>query len=275
VDQPRIFIEGLDHPEGLAFDAAGNLWAGGEAGQLYRIDLTTRRMETVAQLGGFCLGLAFNRQGKLLVCNVGLGVVQQFDPQTGQHEVFAASAGKRKLQVPNYPVVDRAGNLYISDSGQWDQATGVIYKFDAKGRGDVWVEGLRFSNGMALDAEERNLYVVQSAANNVLRIPIRSADMAGRPQIHVSGLTHVPDGLAFDRKGTLYVSCYGGNSAIYAVSPKGRKRLLCEDPMGKVLNRVTNLAFGGENNSQLFVANLGGWHLSVINRKVPGLLLLK
>jgi len=29
----EIFAEGLDHPEGLAFDADGNLWAGGELGQ--------------------------------------------------------------------------------------------------------------------------------------------------------------------------------------------------------------------------------------------------
>ena len=28
------FASGLDHPEGLAFDREGNLWAGGEAGQL-------------------------------------------------------------------------------------------------------------------------------------------------------------------------------------------------------------------------------------------------
>ena len=30
----EIFAAGLDHPEGLAFDAAGNLWAGGELGQI-------------------------------------------------------------------------------------------------------------------------------------------------------------------------------------------------------------------------------------------------
>ena len=32
-------VDGLDHPEGVAYDPAADvLWAGGEAGQLYRIE---------------------------------------------------------------------------------------------------------------------------------------------------------------------------------------------------------------------------------------------
>ena len=38
----EIFAEGLDHPEGLAFDAEGNLWAGGELGQVYKINQKVR-----------------------------------------------------------------------------------------------------------------------------------------------------------------------------------------------------------------------------------------
>ena len=34
----RVLVDGLDHPEGVAYDpAAGVIWAGGEAGQLYRV----------------------------------------------------------------------------------------------------------------------------------------------------------------------------------------------------------------------------------------------
>ena len=32
-----VWVEGLDHPESVATDAAGVVYAGGEAGQLYRI----------------------------------------------------------------------------------------------------------------------------------------------------------------------------------------------------------------------------------------------
>lgn len=61
----RVFADGLDHPEGLAFDADGTLWAGGELGQIYRIDARGRVRE-VAKLGGFNLGLTFSLAG--VVC---------------------------------------------------------------------------------------------------------------------------------------------------------------------------------------------------------------
>ena len=40
IDRFEVFASGLDHPECCAFDRDGNLWAGGEAGQIYRIDPT-------------------------------------------------------------------------------------------------------------------------------------------------------------------------------------------------------------------------------------------
>jgi len=55
----EVFAEGIDHPEGLAFDAEGNLWAGGELGQIYRIS-QKGKVRTVVTLGGFNLGLTFS-----------------------------------------------------------------------------------------------------------------------------------------------------------------------------------------------------------------------
>ena len=54
-EQFEIFATGLDHPECCAFDRDGNLWAGGEAGQIYRID-PAGKVETIANVGGFCCG---------------------------------------------------------------------------------------------------------------------------------------------------------------------------------------------------------------------------
>ena len=70
----RAFAEGLDHPEGLAFDANGVLWAGGELGQIYRIDARGRVRE-VARLGGFNLGFTFSKAQELYVCNFKLGAL--------------------------------------------------------------------------------------------------------------------------------------------------------------------------------------------------------
>src|SRR5262249_39418625 len=59
IERFEIFATGLDHPECLAFDRAGVLWAGGEAGQVYRID-AAGQVQAVAALGGFTGGIAFS-----------------------------------------------------------------------------------------------------------------------------------------------------------------------------------------------------------------------
>ena len=83
-----VFASGVDHPECVAFDRAGNLWAGGEAGQIYRID-TTGRVEQIAALGSFCAGLAFSPSSdELFVCQPAAGIVRV--AADGRHELFAS-----------------------------------------------------------------------------------------------------------------------------------------------------------------------------------------
>ncbi|MFM8485773.1 MAG: hypothetical protein ACKOCH_05525, partial [Bacteroidota bacterium] len=58
------FASGLDHPECVAVHPDGSVWAGGEAGQIYRISPDGRVVEEVANTGGFVLGLAFSPGAK-------------------------------------------------------------------------------------------------------------------------------------------------------------------------------------------------------------------
>ena len=55
----EVFASGLDHPECIAIDHDRHIWAGGEAGQIYRID-PAGAVTTVATLGGFNAGLALS-----------------------------------------------------------------------------------------------------------------------------------------------------------------------------------------------------------------------
>src|ERR1035438_1396869 len=74
----RTFAEGLDHSEGLAFDADGTLWAGGELGQIYRIG-SKGRIREISRVGGFCLGLTFSRAQELYVCNFKLPALMKLN----------------------------------------------------------------------------------------------------------------------------------------------------------------------------------------------------
>ena len=79
----------------------------------------------------------------------------------------------------------------------------------------------------------------------------------------------VPDGVALDVAGNLYVACYRPDR-LYRLSVNGRLDTLAEDPAGTVLNAPTNVTFAGPALDRLVVANLGGWHLAVCAMDVAG-----
>lgn len=268
VDQFETYAEGLDHPEDLAFDADGILWAGGEIGQIYRIP-EKGRVEEVTNIGGFCLGLTFSEADELFVCNPKLGSIVGVQ-KNGTSRLFADFAGGHKLKQPNYSVFDSAGNLYVSDSGEWSHSSGCIVRYDRSGRGEVFLESPQpFPNGLALDVSERFLFIAQSHTDNVLQVEIREDGSAGEREVYAKGLARVPDGLAFDTAGNLYVSCYASDN-IFRVSPDRTVSLLSYDRDGTTIARPTNVAFGGPGNQFLYVANLGRWHINRVNLGISG-----
>jgi len=264
------FAEGLDHPEGLAFDADGTLWAGGELGQIYRIK-RKGRVQEVASVGGFCLGLTFSRDQELYVCNPALHSLLRVN-RKGRILDSWHCCGTRKLKTPNFSVFDREGNLYFSDSGDWGATNGCVYRLRKNGQIEMFAGPFSFANGLALSADDRFLYVVQSTRDNVLEIEIRSDGAAGKPGVYASKLARIPDGLAFDVAGNLWVTCYASDN-VYKVSPNGKVQLVANDPAGTTIARPTNIAFGGPNRDHIFLANLGRWHICEAPAGVKGQLL--
>jgi gluconolactonase len=254
IDRFEVFAGGLDHPECCAFERDGNLWAGGEGGQVYRID-RAGKAETIANLGGFCAGLAFSPDDReLFVCVAGVGVVRV--TKTGEHRIFATDAGPHKIAAANYPLFDRRGRLYVTDSGQWMKRNGFVLRFEPGGRGEVLAGPFGYANGLALSADERRLYMVESDSDSVLRFEIGSDDGLEAPEVFADGVGRFPDGLALDIESNLYVCCYASDE-IWRIDPDRKRSLLSHDRWGIRLGRPTNLAFGGENRDDIYVANLG------------------
>ena len=258
-----IFASGLDHPEGLAPAPDGTIWAGGEEGQVYVVTPDGRVTEH-ARTGGFSGGLAFDRLGACFVCNSPGRVVRV--ERNGRWEVFADSVGEIPMRVPNFPVFGPDGSLYVSDSGSWDVADGVIYRLTPQGSGTVFHPGpFHYANGLAIDAAGEYLYVVETGRHCVVRIRIAEASAAvPEPVCRPRSLRWMPDGLALDAAGNLYVTMYGSDR-IYRIAPGGQPEVLVRDVLGVTLNRPTNCAFGGPAFDRLFIANLGGRHLSVLD----------
>jgi gluconolactonase len=268
LEQFETYADGLDHSEDLAFDRDGILWAGGEAGQIYRIP-EKGKVEEVTNIGGFCLGLTFSSRDELFVCNSKLATIIRVE-KDGKSALFADSAGGQKLVQPNYSVFDSQGNLYVSDSGQWSHSSGCVIRFDRSGRGKIFLDPPQpFPNGLALSEDERFLFIAQSHTDDVLKVEIRPDGTAGQQEVHAAGLERIPDGLAFDVLGNLYVSCYASDN-IFRVTPDRKVSMLAYDRAGTVLARPTNIAFGGPSNEFLYVANLGRWHINRVHLGIAG-----
>jgi len=258
-----VFATGLDHPEGVAIAADGTIWAGGEEGQIYSITMDGQVTE-LARTGGFSGGLAFDRDGRCYVCN-SPGRLVRVEPD-GRWETLADAVDGVPMRTPNFPVFGPDGILYVSESGSWDVADGVIYRFRPGMPGEVFHAGpFHYTNGLAIDAAGEYLYVVETGRHSVIRLRIdEGAAAVPEPVCERGALEWMPDGLAFDAGGALYVTMYGSDR-IYRIEPGGQPEILIEDVLGVTLNRPTNCAFGGPNLDRLFVANLGGRLLSVID----------
>lgn len=247
IERFEIFANGLDHPECLAFDRTGWLWAGGEAGQVYRIS-PEGALEQVGDMGGFCVGVAWTPDdAELFVCNAKHGIARV--RRDGQWSVFASHAGARQLVAPNYGLFDRSGNYYVTDSGNWKKRNGFLLRFGTDGKGEVVGGPFGYANGLALSADEQTLYMVESDTDRVYRIDLAS----GAAEVCATGVGRLPDGLALDANGELFASCYASDD-IHRIGADGQVTLYAHDRWAILLSRPTNIAF---HDGYIYAANLG------------------
>lgn len=276
LDQASIFFDGiftmprLRHPEGIAVDRAGAVWCGGEEGEIFRIAPDGSAIEQVASTGGFALGLALDSRGFLYVCDAKHAAVFRLDTATGTLDCWARGNEARPIRLPNFPVVDTRRNcLYVSDSFSPHEPGPGVWRFNLDtGVGQLWYDRLlTFANGMTLAPDGQSLYVAETFARRVSRVPIHQDGSAGQAEVVVEGIERLPDGLALDSTGNLYISCYEP-SRIYRFGTDGQLALLIDDPEAHMLCHPTNIAFRG---TELFAANLGRWHITRIEVGAIGL----
>jgi len=259
IERFEIFATGLDHPECVAFDRAGNLWAGGEAGQVYRID-PNGKVEKIIEIGGFTGGVACSPiDDAVYVCNPAHGVVR-VEPD-GRHSVFATGTAEHKMICPNFLVFDRRGRLYVTDSGVWKKQNGSLLRFDPDGKGKVISGPHGYANGLAMTADERTLYMAESNTDRVLRFDLTEGGEVGPPEVYAESVGRLPDGMSLDEAGNLYVACYASDE-IWRISPDRKKTLLAWDHFAILIGRPTNLAWGGANRDVLYIANLGRYTIA-------------
>ncbi len=221
--------------------------------------------------------MAFDGQWNLFVCDVGKAAVLKITP-SGAVSVFADQVGDLKLTLPNFPVFDAEGNLYVSNStdhvlGSIEEVMaeirnpvpkGALARVRTDGRGDVIATGLYFANGTAIDPQEEAVYVLQSTRNNCVRVAKRKDGSFGKPEVFGENLGGLPDGMAFDAEGYLIITLPMMNRLV-VLDPNGKLSILLDDPEGKKTQGPTNCAFGGPQFEDLYIAHLEADHIAKVN----------
>ena len=255
----RVLAEGLDHVEGICWDPTRRcLWAGGEAGQIYRIELDGTYVVEEVITWGVLLGIALDTEGALYLCDV------------GNHTVWSWSPGGvptrygDEINYPNYPAFGPDGTLYVSDSGSFREATGSLIAIDRSGTSTrLDVAPVAFANGLAV--RDGYLYFVASALPGVWRVALDGGDS----ELVTTMERCVPDGLAFDEAGSLYISCYQPNQ-LWRLTPAGELTCLFDDWTGEFILSPTNLAFYGDELDRVALASLCGHAVTTVTVGVAG-----
>src|SRR4029450_9658277 len=164
----ETLVDGLDHPEGVAWDREAEVvWAGGEEGQLYRVDVERRTFVEVVRAPGLALGVAVGGRGRVALCCPGARSLSVWDG----HELRPVVTSG--LAFPNFAAFAPDGMLYFSDSGTWSENDGRLLRLDTDGTVDVVSDAVcHFTNGCAGSPDGRSLWVVESYVPNVTRFDL-------------------------------------------------------------------------------------------------------
>ncbi len=263
----RRVCDGLDHPEGLCFAPDGSLLAGGERGQVYRIEPETGTADTLAVTGGFLLGVCADRAGAVYACDAGRNEVLRIAPG-GSVGVLPAPP----LDNPNDCAFDAAGNLFFTESGTYHptRCSGRLHVVTQAGESTCIHPGpFRFANGIFVDQDASLLYMVESTAPSVLAFRLEGSALASLEPARRVDLEPdtVPDGVALDSEGNVYVAFYSPDQ-IGVIRPDGSFEVLFRDFLAEWMNRPTNLALA---ENEIYFANLGGWHIGAVEHPLSPL----
>jgi gluconolactonase len=265
----RPFVDGLDHPEGVAWGPDGFVYAGGEAGQIYRVSLDGE-LTQIATTGGFLLGLCLDADANVYGCDMGRREVVRVTP-AGKVTTYSTGPAEHPLRNPNWPVFAADGTLYVSDSGTWGRNDGRVLALRPGGDAVLLRDDVRaFPNGLALHPDNGRLYCAETSAARIVRMPVYGARSYGPiEQVLRMPERTLPDGLAFDAQGGLLIACYTPD-VIYRLAPDGQLHVLAEDWQRLALASPTNVAFCGPDLRTLAIASLGRWHLAHTEVTIAG-----
>lgn len=257
--------------EGPSFDRDGRLYVTDiPYGRVFRIS-QEGQWSLIAEYDGWPNGLKIHRDGCIFMTDYKHGIML-LDPGRGTVEPILTHRRSESFRGVNDLFFDNQGRLYFTDQGQTGlhDPTGRVYRFDLETEQlDLLIGNGPSPNGLVMNPEENSLYVAMTRGNSIWRLPILPDGSTTKVGTfaRLAGGVSGPDGLAVDTQGRLTV-CDAGNGCAWMFSKWGEPVYRIRSGGGG--RTVTNLAYGGPENRDLFLTESDTGNILRATLDVPG-----
>ena len=321
VDRAAIRTVGhdLQRPECILAEPDGSLWTADARGGVVHI-APDGRQRLIVQQAGIGLGrnasaedlmmrgtlpngLAFDRDGNIIIANFGTDAIELMTRQ-GVSRTLYRDLGGVPLGKTNFVLSDSKGRIWFTVTTRqvpWTKSInertpdGYVGLIDEHGIRIV-ADGFIGTNEIRLDAREQWLYVVETNARRISRLPVGSGGTLGAPEVYgPADLGGFPDGMAFDSYGNLWITLILAERLV-AITPEGELLTLLDDGnpaayaeyekhyaagtttpelmtkcRGTLAPMMASLTFGGADLTTVYLGSLAGTSLPAFQSPVAGL----
>jgi len=237
----------LEGPEDVILDRDDHLYCGTRHGEIIRYFAPDYKVsEVFAHVGGFPLGLAFDREGSLISC-VGAMGLYRISPD---REVTRLSAETKRswrsvvddarLRDPNDLDIAPDGRIYFTDSTtrydahEWavdsieNRGTGRLLVYDPRdGTTKTLLDGYRYTNGVCMAHDGKSLFFAESWACRIHRFWLEGPK-AGQAECIIRDMPGYTDNINRASDGTYWMAWLGMRTPSFDLSlrhPGMRKRM--------------------------------------------------
>jgi len=258
--EPQI-ITGLKQPESIAIGPGGKVYVS-ETGEYEKANDGYISILEAGKLRRFATGLDDPHGIKWfkdhLFVSDNMGFVWRIDSQGNVERFVDATDFPRKVTNFNDIEIDPQGNLYISDSGDWEGGGGAIYRISQDKKitpvitqdDDVKVVS---PNGLLMDGADK-LLEVDYTTGILFRV-----DLKGKSMEKVAGGFGASDGLVRDAGGRLLITDYAGHRVFVLAKPDAKPQEIKVNG----IESSADLAISPDGKS-LIIPDMGGGKLAIL-----------
>ncbi len=215
-------VERLDvgrGPESVAVAADGSVACGLEDGRVVR--WADGAAETLTDIGGRPLGMAFDAGGNLIVCDL-YGRLLSISAAGAIRELVTEIDGV-PLGLVNDLDLGADGTIYFSESSTETMDT-LLDLLEHRPHGrllayhpgtasvEVLLDGLYYANGVAISADGSFVLVVETTEYRVRRLWL-TGPRQGEDEVFIDNLPGFPDGISCDDNGTFWLALMNPRNA--------------------------------------------------------------